>query len=80
MKDLGILVIVMFVYVFGFGMGGYVGSNKPFQSTVQRIEQSVYEKELGVQLGAMKYKCNLVGGEFVTQSGKSACIINGSEL
>lgn len=80
MDTFSVLLAAVLIFILGITIGGAVGSVTPSQETVQKIEQSVYEKELGTKIGAMKYKCNLVGGEFVTQSGKSACIINGSEL
>ncbi len=75
-----VFLSAVLIFISGLTVGGAIGIKTPSKETVQKIEQSVYEKELGTKIGAMKYKCNLVGGEFVTQSGKSACIINGSEL
>lgn len=75
-----VALLGVLVYVTGMFSGYHIGTNNPNLETIQGIELSVYEKEMGKDLGSLKYKCLQKGGSLVVQGRQGVCIINGGDL
>ena len=81
MKEFIFVVILgVVVYVAGMLSVYNIGITNPNQETIHRIELSVYEKELGKEVGNLKYKCLQKGGSLFVKGQQSACVIKGGDL